>query len=102
MNIQPRYDISPTTMPLVVKLSNPTTAGDNRRGGEHVPSEVGPGHRSGVGGENCGPRRRLCGIHDERPHMGRRSSVLSPFNVRVPPPAVTLCHAPLVPHKYLV
>lgn len=33
MNIQPRYDISPTSMPLVVKLSNPTTAGDNRRGG---------------------------------------------------------------------
>lgn len=33
MNIQARYDILPTTMPLVVKLSNPTTAGDNRRGG---------------------------------------------------------------------
>lgn len=33
MNIQPRYDISQTSMPLVVKLSNPTTAGDNRRGG---------------------------------------------------------------------
>lgn len=29
----------------------------------HVPLEVGPG--TVLGGEKCGPRRRLCGIHDE-------------------------------------